>query len=261
MIQARGGSGGSGSPRASLATRGGLQWIRPRLVLGALLLPLLIAGAWQLWSGAGADLHGAANLSAPGNLVVFFGDSITYGYGVRPGESFPTLVGQALGISIVNAGVPGDTMGAGLARMGRDVLPQRPRLVVVEFGGNDFLRRVPVDETLRNLDAIVSGLIRAGAMVVILEVNVGLGGDPYLKGFQAVADQYGAVLVPDVMRGILSNSGLKVDAIHPNAQGHRLIADRVIEVLRPLLQEADRRRGAAAGEVPPFPLPGLAMVG
>jgi acyl-CoA thioesterase-1 len=261
VIQVRGENGASACPRAGRADRGGSRRAGLRLAVGALLPLLLIAGAWQFWSGAGADLRGAANLSAPGNLVVFFGDSITSGYGVRPGESFPVLVGQALGVSIVNAGVPGDTMGAGLARVGRDVLPRRPRLVVVEFGGNDFLRRVPVEETLRNLDAIVGDLIRAGAMVVILEVNVGLGGDPYLKGFQAVADKYGAVLVPDFMRGILSNTGLKVDAIHPNAHGHRLIADRVIAVIRPLLQEADGRRGSSARGAPPFPLPGLAMVG
>ena len=259
--QSRGVTDRSRGPRAGFVDRRASrpQWVW--VAVGGLLLPLLVAAVWQFWSGAGPDLRRAANLSAPGNLVVFFGDSITHGYGVRPGESFPALVGQALGIPIVNAGVPGDTMGAGLARMGRDVLPQRPRLVVVEFGGNDFLRRVPVEETLRNLDAMVSGLIQAGTMVVILEVNVGAGGDPYLKGFQAVADKYGAVLVPDFMRGILSNSGLKADAIHPNAKGHRLIADRVIEVLRPLLQEADRRRGGTASMASDFPLPSFVMVG
>lgn len=134
-------------------------------------------------------------------------------------------------------------MSAGLARMERDVLPHRPRLAVVEFGGNDFLRRVPVEETLQNLEAIVSTLISGGMMVVILEVEVGLGGDPYLVGYQAVAERHGAILVPDIMKGILTSPDLKADTIHPNAKGHRLIADRVIRILAPLLREANRRRG------------------
>jgi acyl-CoA hydrolase len=201
------------------------------------------AVAWWAWPSRGPDVRRAANLAAPGHIVVFFGDSITQGYGVRPEESFPALAGQALGVPIVNTGVPGDTMGAGLARMERDVLSQRPRLAVVEFGGNDFLRHVPVEETLQNLEAIVSTLIGGGMMVVILEVEVGLGGDPYLVGYQAVAERHGAILVPDIMKGILTNPDLKADTIHPNAKGHRLIADRVIRILAPLLREANRRRG------------------
>jgi acyl-CoA thioesterase I len=216
---------------------------RPGFVVGLLLV--VAAGlAWWAWPSRGPDVRRAANLTAPGDLVVFFGDSITQGYGVRSEESFPALAGQALGVPIVNAGVPGDTMRAGLARIGRDVLPLRPRLTVVEFGGNDFLRRVPVEETLRGLEAIVSTLIGEGMMVVILEVSVGLGGDPYLEGYRAIADRHGAILVPDIMKGILSSPDLKADTIHPNAKGHRLIADRVIGVVAPLLTEANRRRGS-----------------
>jgi acyl-CoA thioesterase-1 len=202
----------------------------------------------------------AANLGAAGDLVVFFGDSITQGYGVLPEESFPAQTAKTLGVPFVNAGMSGDTMRAGLARLERDVLAHRPRLVVVEFGGNDFLRRVPVEETLRSLDAIVGTLVREGAMVAILEVGVGLGGSAYLKGYQAVADRHGAVLVPDIMRGILNASSLKVDAIHPNAEGHRVIAERVVTALRPLLNEADRRRGAQ-GAGSGFSLPLFRPVG
>jgi lysophospholipase L1-like esterase len=75
-------------------------------------------------------------------------------------------------------------------------------------------------------------------------VEVGLGGDPYLVGYQAVAERHGAILVPDIMKGILTSPDLKGDTIHPNAKGHRLIADRVIRILAPLLREANRRRGS-----------------
>jgi acyl-CoA thioesterase-1 len=224
-------------------------------------LVLILAAAWYLTRQRGPDIKGVANLGAPGEVVVFFGNSITQGYGVGPDESFPSLVARELGVVMVNAGVAGDTTAAGLARMERDVLAHRPRLTLVEFGGNDFIRRVPIPETLQSLDAIVRALVDQGIMVVILEVNVGLMGDPYREGYRAVAKRHGAVLVEDILSGILGDPSLKVDAIHPNVRGHRLIADRVLETLRPLLREADRRRGALHRPSLDFPLPGLQEVG
>jgi lysophospholipase L1-like esterase len=85
-------------------------------------------------------------------------------------------------------------------------------------------------------------------------------GDSITQGYRAVAKRYGAVLVEDVMKGILRSPDLKLGAIHPNAQGHRVIAERVVRVLRPLLREADRRRGAAVRQSVDFPLPGLRAV-
>ena len=226
-----------------------------RVFLVGLLVLLVLGVGWYVLRLKGPDLGRVANLDAPGEVVVFFGDSITRGYGVRPEDSFPSLVASALGIAFVNAGIPGDTTAAGLARIQHDVVSHRPRLTLVEFGGNDFLRRVPLEETLKNLDEIVRMLVAQGMMVVILEVNVGLMGDPYLEGYRAVAKRYGAVLVADVMKGILGNPDLKVDGIHPNPQGHRLISERVIQVLRPLLQAADRQRSSAVRQSLDFPLP------
>lgn len=223
-------------------------------------LALVLAILWYLTRQRGPDLGRVANLRASGEGVVFFGDSLTQGYGVRADESFPSLVARQLGIVFVNAGVAGDTTSAGLARIERDVLAHRPRLTVVEFGGNDFLRRVPLQATLDNLEAMVKALIARGSMVVILEVNVGLMGDPYLDGYRAVAKRYDAVLVEDILGGILGDPDLQADAIHPNARGHRAIADRVVKVLRPLLREADRRRGSPRAQWLDFPLPGLQRV-
>ena len=231
-----------------------------RVILIAGFLIVIVWFGWYLTRRPGLELGHVANLDAPGEVVVFFGDSITQGYGVRPEDSFPSLVAGALGIAFVNAGFAGDTTAAGLARIERDVIARQPRLTLVEFGGNDFLRRLPREETLKNLDGIVKALVAQRMMVMILEVNVGLMGDPYLEGYRAVAKRYGAVLVEDIMKGILGNPDLMVDGIHPNAQGHRLIAERVIRVLRPLLQEADRRRGSAVRHSLDFPLPALRAV-
>ncbi len=237
--------------------RWGLGWA---VLISALILAAFALG-WYLMRRPGPDLRRVANLAAPGEVVVFFGNSITQGHGVRPEESFPSLVARDLGISVVNAGVPGETTAAGLDRVEQDVLPHRPRVTLVEFGGNDFLRRVPLEETLRNLDQMVKTLIAQGMMVVILEVNVGLMSDPYLEGYRRVAERHGALLVGDILSGILGNSDLKVDGIHPNARGHRLIADRVVTVLRPLLQEADRRRASAGRQSLNFSLPAFRGVG
>ncbi|RPI11434.1 MAG: arylesterase [Zetaproteobacteria bacterium] len=252
---------GSQGRRGESSRRGGSGFAFRWVAIGALLLPLVVTLLWLSRSGSAPDFRRVANLSAPGDLVVFFGDSITQGYGVRPDESFPAVVGQTLGVPFVNAGVSGDTMAAGLARIERDVVARRPRLVVVGFGGNDFLRRVPVEDTLRSLETIVGTLVQEGTMVVILHVGVGLGSDPYLKGFQAVADRRGAVLVPDILGGILANPDMRLDPIHPNAKGQRLIAERVIKTLRPLLEEADRRRGTSGAKSSAFPLPGFQSVG
>ncbi|HWT81731.1 MAG TPA: GDSL-type esterase/lipase family protein [Candidatus Methylomirabilis sp.] len=228
----------------------------PWAILVAVLLVILTVG-WYFLRVKTSDFGRVANLKAPGEVVVFFGDSITQGYGVRPEDSFPSLVAKELGVAFVNAGNAGDTTAAGLARIERDVSIHQPRLTVVEFGGNDFLHRLPRDETLNNLDAMVKTLVSRGMMVVVLEVNVALVGDPYVEGYRAVARRHGAVLIEDVMQGILGNPDLKVDGIHPNALGHRLIADRVIRVLRSLLQESDRRRSSAVRQTLQFHLPAL----
>jgi acyl-CoA hydrolase len=125
---------------------------------------------------------------------------------------------------------------------------------VVLLGGNDFLRRVPIEETVRNLDAIAASLVAAGSMVVLLEINVGLLRDPYLEGYRAVADRHGALLVEDVLQGILTDPALRVDPIHPNARGHALIADRLVAALQPLLREAERRRSLRSNALSCCPL-------
>lgn len=228
---------------------------RAFLLAGFLLLAVVIG--WSVAPPKTPELSRLANLEAPGDLLVFFGDRITRGYGVRPQESLPVLVARELGVAYANAGVPGDRTAAGLARIGRDVLAHRPRFAVVEFGGNDFLRGVPLEETLSNLDAMVKMLVGEGMMVAVLEVDVGLMSDPYLEGFRRVANRHGALLVEDIMKGILGNPELQADAVHPNARGHRLIADRVAAALRPLLREADRRRGLRVGQWLDFLLPDL----
>ena len=190
-----------------------------------------------------SDRYGnVANLDSPETIIVFFGNSITAGYGVEPGQAFPALIADRLEVPVVNAGVSGDTTADALARLEKDVVPQRPRLVVVEFGGNDFRRRMDKEQTFRNLDRIVERITEIGAMVIVMEIRIGLLRDEYLAGYEEVSNTHGAVLIPDFMSGIFGNHKLTVDGLHPTPEGHELIAQRIIERLVPLLEEADRVR-------------------
>ena len=201
------------------------------LALGLTALAGAAGGVWHFWWPRPADV----TLTGPVEAIVFLGDSITSGHSLPKEQAFPALVGQALGVRAINAGVSGNTTADAFLRLDSDVLAHQPRLVVVQLGGNDFLRQVPKDETFANLDRILERLTSAGAAVVLLEMHVGLGNDPYLDGFRALAAKHRALLVPNFMRGILSNPALKLDAIHPNAEGHKLLAQRVADALRPLL--------------------------
>jgi len=187
-----------------------------------------------------------ANIDSRGTAIVCFGDSITAGFGIASDEAFPSLLSRRLGVPVLNAGRHGDTTADALARIDRDVLAHDPRLVIVEFGGNDFRKRVDKEETFRNLDGIVGRISRHGAMVVLLEIRIGLLRDEYLGGYRRVAEAHGALLIADFMSGILGSAALTVDGLHPNAEGQKLIAERVLKEVVPVLEaaEAVRRRGA-----------------
>jgi acyl-CoA thioesterase-1 len=190
-----------------------------------------------------SDPHkNVTNLDSEGAVIVFFGDSITAGHGVSRELAFPALISEQLEIPVVNAGIDGDTTTDALARLERDVLAHDPRLVIVEFGGNDFRKNIGKEETFANLDRIVGRIGENGAIVIVLGLRIGLLRDEYLGGYKRVSKKHGALLIPNFMAGILGNHRLTLEGIHPNAEGHELIAERVLAELAPLLNEADRVR-------------------
>lgn len=198
--------------------------------------------ALALIFGCAGDFDEIRNLRSSGEAIVCFGDSLTEGVGAGAGEDYPTILSRNLVRPVVNAGRRGDTTTQALERIAEAVLAQNPRLVVVLLGGNDFLRRVPRRETEKNLEEIVRRLQAHGAMVVIAGMRLGLFTDEYGPIYEQTARRLGAVYIPGVMRGILSDANLRSDPIHPNGAGYRLIAERIGEKLKPLLREADRLR-------------------
>jgi acyl-CoA thioesterase-1 len=206
-----------------------------------LLLPLLFFAA------CGRDPYNSiSNLGSTGETIICFGDSLTEGVGAGEGEDYPAVLAQKLGTAVINAGRRGDTTAQALTRLPQDVLENNPRLVIVLLGGNDFLRHVPVGETKQNLAEIVRRIHGGGAMVAIAGVRLGLFRDEYGPLFEEIARQTGALYMPHVLKGILSDAKLRSDTIHPNGAGYRVVAERVAQEIKPLLREADRRRGARA---------------
>ena len=124
------------------------------------------------------------------------------------------------------------------------MLARDPRLVIVELGGNDYLNKVPRETTFRNLDRIVGACTDAGAIVVLVHIKLGLWSDHYLEEYENIAERHGAVLVPNVMQGVFGRPSMMYDQIHPNGKGYAVIAERIAEVVEPVLVRADAARSA-----------------
>ena len=183
------------------------------------------------------------NIRSAGQTIICFGDSLTEGVGAGPGEEYPSALSRLIGFPIINAGQRGDTTAQALERLSEALSSKNPRLVIVLLGGNDFLRQAPRQETRRNLEEIVRRIQAEGAMVAIAGLRLGLFTDEFSAIFEETAKKFGTLYISQVMKGILNDSSLKSDGIHPNGAGYRLIAERIAEKIKPLLLEADRLTG------------------
>ncbi len=173
----------------------------------------------------------------PGAVVLAFGDSITAGLGAGPGEDFPARLAAATGWQVVNAGVSGDTAREARERLAPLLAKWQPDLVIVELGGNDFLRQTPAARVGGYLRKIVRDAQASGASVALVAVprlsllraSVGALSDSPV--YADIAAEEGVILIPDVLADILSDAGLRADEIHPNAAGYRQLAEGIREEL------------------------------
>jgi len=198
-------------------------------------LVLLFAAAVLLVACGGRSKEAAL---PAGSVVLALGDSLTAGAGVSTQQAWPALLEKKTGWKIINGGVNGNTSTQGLKRL-PDLLEQdHPALVLVTLGGNDMLRRIPEKETVSNLDKILT-LVRAhGAKAVLLAtpepslmsaVFQNLSAPPFYK---QVAEQQQVPLIDDAIAEVLSDPQLKGDQIHPNAEGHALLAEKIYRELQ-----------------------------
>lgn len=177
--------------------------------------------------------------------IVAFGDSLSAGYGAEPGSSYPDFLQKELDAHgqryrIVNLGISGDTTTDGLNRVA-EVLSNKPYLVIIEFGGNDGLRGLPIETTRANLEKIVSTIQASGAKVLLAGMTLppNYGAD-YIKPFEGMykdlGKRFNAPLIPFLLEGVGGHPDLmQQDGIHPTAQGNRIVAQTVYRALAPQL--------------------------
>jgi len=177
------------------------------------------------------------NIDSKGIGIICFGDSLTFGYGANPGEDYPSALAKMTKIPVINVGIDGDTSTEGLKRIETDVLDRNPLLVIIEFGGNDFLRQIPPETTAKNIEEMIVMIQSHGVMVAIADVSISVIMDDYNKEFKRLAKKYNAIFIPSLLNGILTKPSLKSDFIHPNADGYKMIAQRVYRVILPYLNQ------------------------
>lgn len=182
------------------------------------------------------DLFGCArpkikNYESKGRNIICLGDSITFGYGVNPGEDYPTHLAKLVSRPVINAGVDGDTAAEGLKRLEADVLDKDPYLVLIEFSGNDFLKNVPIADTLENIKEIIRRVQAHGAMAAVVDVSAGFFLRDYRIRLSQLARESGAIFVQATLNGIITNPGMKSDFMHPNASGYKIVAQRVYRAI------------------------------
>ena len=196
-------------------------------------------------------LMGDANAAERTIRILAFGDSLTQGYGVPPGQDFPNQLGRALkakglNIAMINAGVSGDTSAGGLARLDWSLADAKnmPDVAIVELGANDGLRGLPPAEMEKNLDAIL-GKLKARKIPVLLAGmksprNLGAS---YAADFDAVfprlAKKYGVLYYPFFLEGVALQAQLiQPDGLHPNPKGVEVIVKNIEPLVIKLVQQA-----------------------
>jgi acyl-CoA thioesterase-1 len=180
-------------------------------------------------AGCGAPREAALPAGA---AVLVVGDSITAGYGVGAEAAWPAQLAQRTGWRVIAAGVSGDRTAGGRDRLPPLLDANAPALVIVELGGNDLLRGVPKAEIVANLEAMIDAARSHRAQVVLMAAPqpsaLGLAtGLSAATLYRDLAQRAKVPLIEDALPAVLSDSALKLDALHPTAEGHRVLADRV----------------------------------
>lgn len=179
-------------------------------------------------------------------VIACFGDSLTAGLGTDPGQSYPDylqtlLDGEGYKYRVVNEGISGDTTKDGVARVAH-VLALKAAVVVVEFGGNDGLRGLPLTETQKNLASMVATIHASGARVLLAGISLPPSyGQDYITRFNAmypaIAKQAGVSLNPFIYKDVFGVPGdIQDDGIHATAKGNQQVAKNIAGSLKPLLK-------------------------
>lgn len=189
---------------------------------------LIAAGIGWIFFGRETPI---TNLDSSGIDIIAFGDSLIEGVGATEGMTLPDQLGKKIGTPVINEGIAGETTRDGLARIGATLDQYHPRLIIISLGGNDFLKKLPREETKENLAHIIEAIQSRGSMVMILGVRSGIIGGGFDNEFQSLSKHYGTLYVEDILSGIFGNMDSMSDAVHPNDRGYGIIAERIAKTL------------------------------
>jgi acyl-CoA thioesterase-1 len=190
---------------------------------------------------------GVPALAAGRPMLVCFGDSITAGYGLQTGQAYPEALQRKLDRSgyhyqVNNQGTSGATSKDAVANL-RAVLQLHPDAVIVEFGGNDGLRGLPLDLTRRNLDTVLTTLDHAHIKVLLAGITLPPNyGPDYIQAFDTMyrdlAARHHTAFVPMIYKDLVKvPNSIQADGIHPTAKGSEIIANTLFLSLKPLLKK------------------------
>jgi len=180
-------------------------------------------------------------------VIVCFGDSLTAGFGADPGASYPDYLQADLDqrgykYRVVNEGISGNTTKDGVARVDR-VIALKPAVVVLEFGGNDGLRGLPITDSRANLDTMLVKLTASGAKVVLTGITLPPDyGPDYIEHFNQtyvlLAKKYKVPMIPFLLQGVFGTPGMmQADRTHATAAGNKIVAESVFGLIKPLLKK------------------------
>jgi len=170
-------------------------------------------------------------VESTGDTIICFGDSLTHGTGASNGMDYPSQLSKMIAKPVINAGVSGDTTARALQRLARDVLSKSPDLVLITLGGNDLKNGIAKDLAFENLRIIVESIQETGAKVILGGIKFPIRDRGFGRAYQKLADDTGAVLIPNIFEGIMGNRKLMSDPIHPNDEGYKVIAERFYEAI------------------------------
>jgi len=199
-------------------------------------IPLIILSGFCIIAISACVKREIQNIGSSGENIICFGDSITFGYGVKPGEDYPSILSKMVKMPVINAGVDGDTSISAFKRIEKDVLDRKPFLVLIEFCGNDFLKDIPQESTINNVRSMILRAQGQGAITVIVDVSAGFFLRDYRVKFARLAKETGSIFVPAVLSGIITNPSMKSDFMHPNQEGYKIIAQRIYRAISPYIK-------------------------
>jgi len=201
----------------------------PRLLTRVALAAFLIAAIAV--AGCGQKVPRVSPVG-PNEVIVAFGDSLTFGTGAAENESYPAALAELIGRKVVHAGVPGEVTGGALARLPAVIEEHRPALMIVCLGGNDMLRKLDEASIKANLREIIRTIKAGGISVVLVGVPKPALITNAAEFYAEIAKEFDIPYEGKIVTDVLYQRELKADQIHPNARGYRRMAEAIAELLR-----------------------------